>query len=74
MTRTETYNAISLINAIGDSSVILGLDMKQIDLLNKIKLMLCMRLNEDEDEGNEDSVSVRLVRGMRLRRQAPGVY
>jgi len=63
MTRTEIYDSIQLLDHFGDHSLILGLTVGEIEILNLIKADLCRRLCD----GSSKTES--LLRGMRQRHE-----
>ena len=70
MTRTQIYDAIQLLDHFGDHSLILGLTVGEIELLNLMKVDLTGRLC---DGGSDIENQLREVRERYQRRKAAGL-
>jgi len=58
MNRDETYDCIALLDHFGDHASILGLTVREVDLLNLMKRHLILGRLYDEDTGSKEQLRV----------------
>lgn len=56
MNRDETYDCVALLDHFGDHASILGLTVREVDLLNLMKRHLILGRLYDEDTGSKEQL------------------